>query len=336
MTINFRHNRDEETMTSRYESMRRRVHDWCGVCRIICLFALLAMTSALAAPEMQKNYASPEAAVAALVDAVKSSNQVKLSLILGPHGSKLISSGDAVAYERGREAFVRAYSEANKLVFENDAKAVLVIGKSGWPFPIPLMKSDNAWKFDTSQGEQEILNRRIGRNELAAIQVCLAIVDAEREYAASHLGSNGVPRYASRIVSTPGKRDGLYWPAKPGAPPAPLGPLVAAAASEGYTAARSRVLAPYHGYFYRILTAQGKDAPGGEYEYFIKGKMIGGFAAIAYPARYGASGIKTFIVNYDGVVFEKDMGQDTAAIAPRINAYNPDSSWKQVDLPQEK
>ncbi len=310
-----------------------RIGDWRGIRLIICLFALFAISPvALAASTVQKKYASPEAAVARLVDAVKSSNKVKLSLILGSHGSKLISSGDTVADERGRAAFIKAYSEANKLVFDGDAKAVLVIGKDDWPFPIPLVKSDNAWRFDTEQGEQEILNRRIGRNELAAIQVCLAIVDAERDFAASHLGSDGVPKYSSKIVSAQGKHDGLYWQVKSGEVPAPLGPLVAAAANEGYTPA----LAPYHGYFYRILTAQGKDAPGGEYEYVINGKMIGGFAVIAYPARYSASGIKTFIVDHDGIVFEKDFGQDTATVASRINTYDPDSTWKQVDLSPKK
>ena len=324
-------------MMSIDEAMWWRINDWRRVHQIIFLIALLATTPmALAASVGQKTYASAEAAVAELVDAVKSNNKVKLSVILGSHGSKLISSGDAVADARGRAAFGKAFKTANKLVFEGDAKAVLVIGKDDWPFPIPLVKSSNTWNFDTVQGEQEILNRRIGRNELAAIQVCLSIVDAEREYAASHLGSDGVPRYASKIVSTPGKRDGLYWPTKSSDSLSPLGPLVAAAANEGYTLGRSRVLAPYHGYFYRILTAQGKDAPGGEYEYFIKCKMIGGFAVFAYPARYGASGIKTFVVNHDGVVFEKDIGQDTATVAPRISAYNPDSTWKQVDLSPEK
>lgn len=310
-----------------YARVRRSVH------LTFLLFALLAIApiSHAASPE-QKNYATPAAAVTALVDAVRSGNKVKLSAILGSHGSKLISSGDAVADERGRAAFIRAYGEANKLVFDGDAKAMLEIGKDDWPFPIPLVKSGSTWRFDTEQGEQEVLNRRIGRNELAAIQVCLAIVDAEREYAASHLDRDGVPKYAARIVSTPGKRDGLYWPAKAGEPASPLGPLIAAAANEGYAPARSAALSPYHGYFYRILAAQGKDAPGGEYEYLIKGKMIGGFAAIAYPARYGASGIKTFMVNHDGLVFEKDLGQDTGSVAPRITAYNPDTTWKQTDL----
>ncbi len=323
-------------MTSIDDGMRP-TGAWSNVRRIVFLLTLLAAAPmTLAATAGQKSYASPEAAVAGLVDAVKSSDKVKLGVILGSHGSKLISSGDAVADERGRAAFVKAYDEANKLVFDGESKAELVIGRDDWPFPIPLVKNDDRWRFDTEQGEQEILDRRIGRNELATIQVCLAIVDAEREFATSHLGSDGVPKYSSRIVSTPGKHNGLYWPAKSGEPPAPLGPLVAAAANEGYTASRSSVLSPYHGYFYRILTAQGKDAPGGEYEYLIKGKMIGGFAVIAYPARYGASGIKTFTVSHDGVVFEKDLGQDTAAVAPRINTYNPDSTWKQVDLSTTK
>jgi Protein of unknown function (DUF2950) len=308
-------------------------HRWSSVRQIIFLFSLLAVTPAiLATPAGQKSYASAQEAIAGLVDAVKSNNKAELSQILGSHGTNLISSGDAVADEHGRAAFVKAYGESSKLVFEGDAKAVLEIGKNNWPFPIPLLKTNNSWKFDTEQGEQEILNRRIGRDELAAIQVCLAIVEAEHEYAASHLGNTGVPRYASRIASTSDNRDGLYWPPKAGEPPSPLGPLVAAAANEGYTSA----LAPYHGYFYRILTAQGKDAPGGEYAYIIKNKMIGGFAVIAYPALYSSSGIKTFIVAHDGVVFEKDLGPNTATVAPRIDAYNPDATWKQVDLSPKK
>ena len=317
-------------MVSIDKRMWQRLNNWRVGHRIIFLFALLASSPiSQAATAVQKNYKSPEAAVAALADAVKSGNKVKLSVILGSHGSKLISSGDAVADARGRAAFVKAFGEANKLVFDGDAKATLVIGKDDWPFPIPLAKRDNAWKFDTEQGEQEILNRRIGRNELAAIQVCLAIVDAQHDFAASHADSRGVPEYAARIVSSKDKHDGLYWPTKADEPPSPLGPLVAAAASEGYASA----LAPYHGYFYRILAAQGKDAPGGESSYVVKGKMIGGFAVIAYPARYGASGIQAFIVNQDGAVLEKDLGDDTPTVAPRITAYNPDATWRPVEAP---
>jgi len=194
--------------------------------------------------------------------------------------------------------------------------------------PIPLVKSDGGWRFDTQQGEKEILARRIGRNEMAAIQVCLAIVDAEREYATLDLDSDGIPEYAPKFVSAPGKRDGLYWQTKTDDPLSPLGPLLATATQEGYTRSASRPLAPYHGYFYRILTRQGKDAPGGAYDYFVNGKMIGGFAVIAYPARYGASGVMSFIVNHDGVVYEKDLGKNTAAIASKMTTFNPDASWK--------
>ncbi len=299
---------------------------------IALLFALLATASLTwAAPAAQPRYATPEAAVGALVEAVKANDQAELKAILGPLGDKLVSSGDAVADERGRAAFIKAYEAAHSLTFEGKAKAMLAIGPDAWPFPIPLVKAGHAWKFDTAKGEQEILDRRVGRNELSAIQVCLAIVDAEHEYAASHLGADGVPRYAAHIDSTPGKQDGLYWPAGPDETPSPLGPLVAAAAGQGYALDGNKVLAPYHGYFYRILSAQGKDAPGGAYSYLIKGKMIGGFAVIAYPARYGASGIKTFIVGYDGAVFEKDLGRNTARLAARIEAYNPDPTWKRAE-----
>jgi hypothetical protein len=297
--------------------------------RIICAVALLVMVPmALAATAGQKRFASPEAGITALVEAVKSDDQPMLLAVLGPHGSNLISSGDTVADRQRREAFLKAYDEANKLVLEGDAKATLVIGKDEWPLPIPLVKADGGWRFDTRQGEKEILARRIGRNELAAIKVCLAIVDAEREYAARDVDADGVPEYAPKFVSAPGKRDGLYWQTRADEPLSPLGPLLVAATSEGYTGSDSRPFAPYHGYFYRILTGQGKDAPGGAYDYLIKGKMIGGFAVIAYPARYGASGVMSFMVNHEGVVYEKDLGKNTAALASKITTYNPDANWK--------
>jgi hypothetical protein len=198
--------------------------------------------------------------------------------------------------------------------------------------PIPLVKSPAGWRFDTTQGEQEILNRRIGRNELAAIQVCLGIVDAAHEYAALDLDGDGIPEYASKFVSTQGKHDGLYWPTKADEPPSPLGPLLAAATSEGYTDSVSKPLAPYHGYFYKILTKQGKDAPGGAYDYRVKGHMIGGFAVIAYPARHGVSGVMSFQVNQDGMVYEHNLGESTTAIASKMTAFNPDASWIQVPL----
>jgi len=317
-------------------NMRTRVgsnlHDWRGAMRrIICALVLLAVApAASAASAAQASFASPEEGVTALVDAVKSDNLPMLSVILGPTGSKLTRSGDPVEDNRRRELFIKAYDEANQLAREGDSKAVLVIGKDEWPMPIPLVKRGNVWRFDTRQGAREILQRRIGRNELAAIQVCLAIVDAEREYAAADIDRDGLPEYAPKFTSTPGKRDGLFWGVNEGEPPSPLGPLLAAAAQEGYSRPGSRTLEPYHGYFYKIMTAQGKDAPGGAHSYIVKGKMIGGFAVIAYPARYGNSGIMSFILNQGGVVYEKNLGKNTAAIASKMKVFNPDASWKRL------
>ncbi len=297
--------------------------------RTVCTLALIVMAPmALAATAGPKRFASPEAGITALVEAVKVDDQPMLLAVLGPHGSKLISSGDAVADQQSREAFLKAYGDANKLVLDGDTKATLVIGKDEWPMPIPLVKSKDGWRFDAQQGEKEILARRIGRNELAAIKVCLAIADAEHDYAVRDLDGDRILEYAPKFVSMLGKRDGLYWPPQENEPLSPLGPLLAAATSEGYTGSDSRPLAPYHGYFYRILTRQGKDAPGGAYDYFVNGKMIGGFAVIAYPARYGASGIMSFMVNHDAVVYEKDLGKNTTALASKMTTFNPDASWK--------
>lgn len=296
--------------------------------------ALWALAFVAAAPVLraaeptQKTFASPDAGVAALVAAVKANDQPALRAILGAHGEKLIHSGDPVADARRRAAFVAAYERAHEIEMKNDAQATLVIGKDQWPMPIPLVKAADGWYFDTKKGEREILDRRIGRNELSTIQTCLAIVDAERDYVSKDQDANGVLEYARKFVSTPGKHDGLYWPAKPGEPPSPLGPLLAAAAKGGYGSANPLTSAPYHGYYYRILTEQGKNAPGGAYDYLVRGKMIGGFAVVAYPARYGVSGIMTFLVNYDGIVYQKDLGRNTATIAAAITSFNPDASWK--------
>ena len=297
----------------------------------ILSLALIAMAPvAQAATAAQKSFASPETGITALVEAVKANDQPMLRGILGPHGKKLISSGDTVADQQSREAFIKAYNEANKLVFEGETQAVLVIGQDEWPMPIPLVKSPAGWRFNSPQGEKEILTRRIGRNELAAIQVCLAIVDAAHEYAALDVDGDRIPEYAPQFVSTPGKHDGLYWQTKENEPPSPLGPLLAAATREGYTDSVSKPLAPYHGYFYRILTKQGNDAPGGAQDYLIKGHMIGGFAVIAYPARYGISGVMSFMVNHDGVVYEQNLGKNTTAIASKMTTFNPDASWRQL------
>ena len=304
------------------------------------LVAMLAMPQAHAAdakpaPEAkkaaaakQKTYATPEEAVKDLVAVVKAHDPKGLVAILGPEGKPIASSGDKVADREGGENFVKAYEEANKLEKSGDAKAVLAIGKDNWPFPIPIVKDAAGWRFDAKAGKEELLNRRVGRNELAVIQVLQAYVDAQREYYLRNPQRDKLLHYAQKIGSTQGKRDGLYWPAKAGEKPSPLGPLVAGAKTEGYTKGEGGKPVAYHGYHYRILRGQGSDARGGAYDYVAQGRMIGGFAMIAWPASYGNSGVMTFIVNHDGVVFEKDLGPDTAAAVQKIAKFNPDKSWK--------
>jgi hypothetical protein len=315
-------------MTTRRNSALR----WNVVQSVVCALAFVLASPARAANPPQTTFDSPEAGVAALVAAVEANDAQALRAILGAHGEKLISSGDSVADAKYREAFVKAYRRANVIEKLNDTHATLVVGKDRWPLPIPLAKANGAWYFDTQKGEQEILDRRIGRNELATIQACLAIVDAQRDYVAKDQDSNGLLEYAPKFVSTPGMHDGLYWEQKPGEPPSPLGPLLAAAAKSGYASANPLTSAPYHGYFYRMLMQQGKDAPGGAYDYMVRGKLIGGFAVIAYPARYGVSGVMTFMVNHDGAVYQKDLGKNTAVLAAAMTSFNPDPSWKRPQI----
>ena len=282
----------------------------------------------LLAEAAQRSFATPEEATAALVDALKGGNRKALLEILGPQGAPLVSSGDPVADRNGRERFVAEYDRVHRLE-GGGGKVVLYVGEDAFPFPIPLVPDGPVWRFDTRAGREEILNRRIGRNELNTIQVCLAYVDAQREYYSEDRNADGLREYAQHIASTPGKRDGLFWETKPGERPSPLGPLVATARAEGYEAARGRG-APYHGYYYRTLTAQGPAAPGGAYEYLAHGRMIGGFALVAFPAQYGVSGIMTFVVNQDGVVYQKDLGRNTGAIARAMKQFNPDSTWTKI------
>jgi hypothetical protein len=288
--------------------------------------------SAFAADAKQKNFKSPKEAVQALADAVKGNDEKELLTIFGPAGKDLISSGDEIADRTGRDRFVKAYEEMNKLVNENDDKIILHVGSEDWPFPIPLVKKDEYWFFDTMAGKEEILNRRIGRNELNAIQVCLAYVDAQREYVLKDRDGDRLLEYAQKFISSKGKKNGLYWEVKEGEKLSPLGPLVAKAAKEGYIGRKPvGKHTPYHGYYYKILKAQGKNAPGGEYDYIVKDKMIGGFALVAYPAEYGNSGVMTFIVNHDGVVYEKDLGKDTEKIATAMKKFDPDKTWKKAE-----
>jgi hypothetical protein len=288
--------------------------------------------SAFAADAKQKSFKSPEEAVKALIDATKENDTKELMAILGPAGKELIFSGDEVADQVGRDRFVKAYEAMNRLVSESEKKVILHVGDRDWPFPIPIVKEGESWFFNTKVGKQEVLNRRIGRNELNAIQVCLAYVDAQREYVLKDRDEDKLLEYSRKLVSDKSQKNGLYWEAKEGEEQSPLGPLIAKAAREGYTGKKPiGKRNPYHGYHYKILKAQGKNAPGGEYDYMVKGKMIGGFALVAYPDEYGNSGVMTFIVNQDGVVYEKDLGKDTEKIATAMKKFDPDKTWKKVE-----
>jgi hypothetical protein len=294
----------------------------------MALVAIAAVSPVAAAP-LQKTFATSAAAVDALMAANRGNHIGRLLAILGPQGAKLIHSGDLVADRRGRRLFVAAYDEAHKFEHDGDSKATLIVGAEDWPLPIPLVREHARWRFDTKAGEDEILNRRIGRNELSVIEVCRAYVAAQHEYAAKNLGPGGSAEYAQHFMSKVGQRDGLYWPVKAGEEESPLGPLIARARAAGYRPGTPHLKSrPYYGYFFRILTQQGQNAPGGAKDYVVNKRMTGGFALIAYPATYGDSGIMTFIVNQDGIVYQKNLGPDTTRIAAAITQYNPDGSWQ--------
>ncbi len=297
------------------------------IAAIALMFTLYDICAAAMA--QQRSFPSAEEAVKAAVAAARSNDDKELLAIFGTQAKEILFSGDAVADKQRRGQFLAAYDERNRLATEGE-NTILIIGKQDWPFPIPLVKRGEAWVFDTGKGKEETLNRRIGDNELFTIQALLAVVDAQREYAMKDRDKNGLLEYAQKFASDPGKRNGLYWEAKQGEAQSPLGPIMIRARSEGYQGKPSATPSPYHGYYYKILMAQGKDAPGGAYSYLVKGKMIGGFAVVAYPAEYGNSGIMTFIVNHEGKVFQKNLGQNTASIARSMKEYNPDSTWTEV------
>ena len=294
--------------------------------RLLLSAIALAAMLCLVAPDAraQQAFPSPDEAASALAAAVKSGTRREMLRVLGSDGEDIINSGDEVADKESRERFTTAWDAKHSIKTEGDKKATVILGNDDFPFPIPLMKRKGGWEFDTEAGRLEILYRRIGRNELDAIQTSLAFVDAQNEYAEKDRGQ-GAGVYAQRIVSTKGKKDGLYWPGED----SPLGELAAQASGEGYKVGEGPI--PYHGYYFRILTQQGSNAPGGELNYVVKGKMIGGFALLAWPAEYGNSGVMTFAVNHNGVVYQKDLGDSTAALVKRIMQFNPDQTWKKVD-----
>lgn len=295
----------------------------------VALPAILALTLLSSASQAQQSFSSPEDAAAALAAAVKSGPNDILK-VLGAAADDIVSSGDEVADADIRQRFTSMYDSKHAIKAEGNKMATLMLGPDDFPFPIPLVNSKAGWEFDTDEGRIEVLRRRIGRNELDAIQTALAFVDAENEYAEKDRGE-GVGVYAQRIVSSPGKKDGLFW--RDDRDPSPLGELAAQASSEGYKVEGKG--APYHGYYFRVLRGQGSNAPGGALDYVVKGKMIGGYALIAYPAEYGNSGVMTFLVNHGGTVYQKDLGSRTEAIAGRITLFNPDQTWKKVDAAKQ-
>jgi len=279
----------------------------------------------------QKTFPSAQEASSALLTAAQNNDEKALLEILGPDAKDIVSSGDETQDAENRANFVQRYQEMHRLVKEPDGTTTLYAGAENWPMPIPLVNKGNSWYFDTAAGKKEILYRRVGRNEISTIRVCQELVAAEKEYSSAHNGE-----YAQKFLSSEGQQDGLYWKAGNGEPPSPIGPLVAQAVAEGYSPTHDGSPAtPYRGYLYRILTRQGVSAKGGAKSYIADGKMTGGFALLAYPAEYRSSGVMTFIVGADGVVYRKDLGPNTAAIAKALKSYNPDATWKMDEDQQE-
>ena len=319
----------EKEMLQPIGSNRRSASVWLalGFLSVSLVLGLGSAPAALAQEPGQKTFNSATEATDAFATAVQSHDETAMLAILGPSGKDLISSGDPVADRNKQDTFATKYSASHQFTAAGDGRTFLYIGPENWPTPIPLRQNGSQWYFDTDYGKQEILYRRIGGNELNVIKVCAAISDAQRDYyAALHDGASE-HQYAQRFRSTAGTQDGLFWEVKAGAQPeSPLGPLVAEAASEGYQ--HTSQPHPFHGYFYRLLTSQGANAPGGARSYIVDGKMTGGFALVAYPASYRDSGVMTFIVNQDGQVYQKDLGSNTDQIAGDIAAYNPDATWQ--------
>jgi hypothetical protein len=303
----------------------RARNEWRSIAALaVAVVGLAAVPRAFAAE--QTHFASADAAVAALVDAAKAGDRSALDPLFGPGAAEVLPSGDPVADRAAREQFVTRAGERTHLERVGDDFAVLSVGNDDWPFPIPLVKQPGGWVFDTDAGKTELLNRRIGRNELYTIQVMEEYVAAQREYARRQNAATGVAEYALKLKSTPGKHDGLYWEAKAGEEESPIGPLFASATREGYTPGSGHPQ-PFHGYVYKALHAQGPHGPGGAKSYLEHGRLTHGFALLAYPVHYGSSGVMTFIVNAQGIVFQKDLGPRTADLASQISVYDPDDSW---------
>lgn len=296
------------------------------------LVFFLNVPSSFAQSGNEKTFPSPGDAVLTLYKAVKSGDSTTTNAIFGSNAAQILHTGDDVADKNMAANFLRHYDQMHRVVIEPDQSATLYTGAENWPFPIPLVKNaSGAWYFDTEAGKKEILYRRIGTNENDAIEVLHALVDAQQEYASTTHDDDKVKRYASKVFSDEGKHNGLYWKTSDNEPPSPVGPLLAEATGEGYTRKQGEPLPPFHGYYYRLLTKQGSAAKGGARDYSVNGQLTKGFAFVAYPADYRNSGVMTFIVNQDGVVYEKDLGADTATVAGAMSEYNPDKTWASAD-----
>ena len=305
-----------------------------------CLFVLIVVGCSSSSPSSSsssvpkpepKQFSSPDAAVESLVDALRKEDRARLAEMLVPAADDILSSGDNVADRADAERFLTLYDARHRIQSESDgSRSTLLVGEGEWPFPVPIVKTPGGYAFDAETGRDEILNRRIGRNELAAEQVCLAIVDAQRDYVAMRPLGGALPEYARKLVSDPGTKNGLYWPTAEGEQPSPLGPLVASAAARGYgpsSRPSEGLPPPYYGYRYRLLTSQGPHAKGGALDYVVDGRLIGGFAVVAYPAQYGNSGIMTFITNHDGIIYQRDLGPDTQQRAQEMKEFDPGPEW---------
>lgn len=304
-------------------------------CHATAFAAQPASAAAPASTLAQQRFDTPQAAVDALISAIKADDQKTLLAIFGPGGERLVISGDKVADAETGKKFVDDYEQNHSLATQPGGSVILSVGDNSWPLPIPLVQSNGKWTFDSPVGAQQIIDRRIGSNELLTIQTLYSCVDAEQDYFERELQSTGTGVYARHVFSTPGTEDGLYWDASDGETPSPLAPLVAQAQSEGYLPADTTVPnsahpAPYQGYLFRILSSQGPDAADGAKDYIVDGKMTGGFAFVAWPAVYGSTGIMTFIVNQDGVAFQQDLGPHTAAEVAQMSAFNPDFDWAEI------
>lgn len=305
-------------------TVRRRVE----LAVVMALLSTLLVLSNGDAASGQQVFPSVAEAAKALVTAADADDMKALESILGSEAKEVIASGDPVADNNARETLVEKYKQMHRAAYNDRGQVILYIGADNWPFPIPLEKEGSGWAFDTDAGKKELLYRRIGLNELYTIDVLKDLADAQREYASETRDGGEIKQFAQKIQSDSGKQDGLYWPVATGEPESPIGPLIADATEAGYKTGTGTPI-PFHGYYYRILTKQGQNAPGGAIDYLDQGRMTKGFAFLAYPASYRASGVMTFMINQDGVIVQKDLGPDTAAVANKISEFNPDKTWDQ-------